>query len=54
MQVAWARKLGKSPKLGPTWTGPWRAVSGGSPPVYNVQDIVTGETNKVRIVWMPT
>ena len=50
--VARVRKLGSAPKLVTTWTGPWRVVSGGSPHVYNVQDIVTGETKEVRVVRM--
>ena len=45
-------KLGSAPKLVTTWTGPWRVVSGGSPHVYNVQDIVTGETKEVHVVRM--
>ena len=50
--VARIRKLGSAPKLVMTWTGPWRVVSGGSPHVYNVQDIVTGETEEVHVVRM--
>ena len=50
--VARVRKLGSAPKLVTTWTGPWRVVSGGSPHVYNVQDIVTGETKEVHVVRM--
>ena len=50
--VARVRKLGSAPKLVTTWTGPWRVVSGGSPYVYNVQDIVTGETKEVHVVRM--
>ena len=43
------RKLGSTPELVATWTGPSRVVSGGSPHVYNVQDIVTGETKEVHV-----
>ena len=50
--VARVRKLGSAPKLVTTWTGPWRVVLGGSPHVYNVQDIVTGETKEVHVVRM--
>ena len=50
--VARVRKLGSAPKLVTTWTGPWRVVSGGSPHVYNVQDIVTGGTEEVHVVRM--
>ena len=50
--VARDRKLGSAPKLVTTWTGPWRVVSGGSPHVYNVQDIVTVETKEVHVVRM--
>ncbi|CAM9475825.1 unnamed protein product [Ascophyllum nodosum] len=50
--VARVRKVGSAPKLVTTWTGPWRVVSGGSPHVYNVQDIVTGETKEVHVVRM--
>ena len=50
--VGRVRKLGSAPKLVTTWTGPWRVVSGGSPDVYNVQGIVTGETEEVHVVRM--
>ena len=50
--VARVCKLGSAPKLVTTWTGPWREVSGGSLHVYNVQDIMTGETKDVHIVRM--
>ena len=43
-------KLGSAPKLMTTWTGPWRMVSGRSPHVYNVQDIVTDEMKEVHVV----
>ena len=48
------RKLGSAPKLVTTWTGPWRVVLSGSPHVYNVQDIVTGETKEVHVMRMRT
>ena len=44
------RKQSSAPKLVTTWTGPWRVVSGGSPHVYNVQNIVTGVTKEVHVV----
>ena len=47
--VARVRELGSAPKLVTTWTGPWRVVSGGSPHVYNVQDVVTGETKENHV-----
>ena len=50
--MARVRKPGSAPKLATTWTGPWHVVSGGSPHVYNVQDIVTGETKEVYVVRM--
>ena len=50
--VARVRKLGNAPKLVTIWTGPWCVVSGGSPHVYTVQDIVTGETKEVHVVRM--
>ena len=50
--VARVRKPGSAPKLVTTWTGPWRVVSGGSPHVYNVQDVVSGETKGVYVVRM--
>ena len=46
------RKLGNTPKLVTTWTGPWRGVSGGSPLVCVVQDLVIGETKKFQVVQM--
>ena len=46
------RKLGSAPKLVTTWTGLWRVVLSGSPHVYNVQDIVTGETKEVHVMRM--
>ena len=52
--VARVRKLGSAPKLAMTRTGPWRVVSGGSPHhVYNVQDIVTGETDACLCRFVP-
>ena len=50
--VARVRKLGSTPTLVTTWTGPWRVVSSGSPHVYNVQGIVTGEAKEVHVVRM--
>ena len=50
--VARFRELGSAPKLVTTRTGLWRVVSSGSPHVYNVQDIVTGETKEVHVVRM--
>ena len=50
--VARVRKLGSAPKFVTASTGPRRVVSGGSPRVYNVQDIVTGETKEVHVVRM--
>ena len=46
------RKLGSAPKLVTTWTEPWLVVSSWSPHVYNVQDIVTGETKEIHVVRM--
>ena len=50
--VVRVRKLGSAPKLVTAWTGPLRVVSGGSPHVYSVQDIMTGETKEVHVVRM--
>ena len=48
--VTRVRKLGSATKLVTTWTGPWRVVPGGSPHVYSVEDIVTGEAEEVYVV----
>ena len=50
--VTRVRKPGRVPKLGQTWTGPWRVLPGRSEHVRVVEDIVTGETKEVRVVRM--
>lgn len=50
--VARIRKLRSAPKLVNTWMGPWCAVSGGSSYVYVVQNIVSTETKRMRVVRM--
>ena len=50
--VARVKKTGRVPKLVQTWTGPWRVGPGGSEHVRVVEEIVTGETNEVRVVRM--
>ena len=46
--VARVPKLGSAPKLVTTWSGPWRVITGRPPHVYNVQNIVTGESKEVH------
>ena len=46
------RELGSASKLVTTWTGPWHVISGGYPRLYNVQEIVTGETKEFHFVRM--
>ena len=48
--VARVRNLGSAPKLVTPWSGPWRVITGGPPHVYNVQNIVTGESKEVHVV----
>ena len=50
--IARVRELGGAPKLVTTWTGPWHVISGGCPRMYNVQEIVTGETKELHVVRM--
>ena len=52
VSVTRVRKLDSAPKLVTVWTGPWRVVLCGSTRVYNVQDIVVGETKEVHVVRM--
>ena len=50
--MARVRELGSAPKLVTAWTGPWHVISGGYPRLYNVQEIVTGETKEFYVVRM--
>ena len=50
--VAWVCKPGSASQLVSTWTESWRVVWDGSSHVYNVQDIVTGETKEVHVLRM--
>ena len=50
--MARVRNSGRVPKPVQTWTGPRRAVPGGSEHVRVVVDIVTEETKEVHVVRM--
>ena len=50
--VARVRKQGKHPKLMSTWTGPWRIENDDREHVYNVSNIVTGETREAHVTRM--
>ena len=50
--VARVRKLDSAPQLVTTWTGQRHVVSDGSPHVYDVKNMVTGEAKEVHVVRM--
>ena len=43
------RRLGVTPKLMATWTGPWRVVGAHHPHVFEIQNIVSGRVHTAHV-----